>query len=100
MLMRFDGHMIRNGFKLMATSHYRQFNHICTPEMINFPDGYHTRVSNLALNDFRNMLIYYNLSEWMPDFMEEWEVESWFMETQGNWRAFQNSFRTYQRLHY
>lgn len=49
--------------------------------MINFPDGYSAKVDNLTLNDFRNMLIYYNVSEWMPDFMQEWEVESWYMET-------------------
>ena len=56
--------------------------------MINFPEGYHAKVDNLALNDFRNMLTYYNVTEWMPDFMKEWEVESYFMETQGNWWAF------------
>lgn len=36
LFMRFDGHFIRNGVKLMATTHLRQFNHIATPEMIDF----------------------------------------------------------------
>ena len=100
MLMKFDGHLMKNGFKLAATTHYRQYNHICTPDMINMPEGYHSQVSNLTLNDFRNMLNYYNFTEWMPDFMSEWEVESWYMETQGNWRAFHESFWGYQRIHY
>ena len=100
MLMKFDGHQMRNGFKLLATSHYRQYKHLCTPEMISFPEGYHAKVENLPLNDFRNMLLYYNITEWMPDYMREWEVESWHMETQGNWWAFHQSFHRYQRLHY
>jgi hypothetical protein len=41
MLMKFDGHLIRNGFKSMATTHLRQYKHLCTPGMISFPNGYH-----------------------------------------------------------
>jgi small subunit ribosomal protein S29 len=100
LLMKFDGHLIRNGYKLLATTQYRQFNHICTPEMINFPVGYHAKVENLALNDFRSMLVYKNITDWMPDHMKEWEVESWYMETQGNFDAFHKSFMRYQRLHF
>ena len=100
LFQKFDGHMIRNGFKLCATTHYRQFNHICTPDMINFPNGYHSRVGRLALNDFRNMIYYYNVTDWMTDFYKEWEIESYYMETQGNWQAFHQSFNTYQRIHY
>lgn len=81
MLMRFDGHMMRNGFKALATTHYRQYKHLCTPEMISFPQGYHAEVKNLTLNDFRNMVYYYNITEWMPDFFKEWQMESWYMET-------------------
>jgi hypothetical protein len=98
--MKFDGHFVRNGFKLMATTHYKQYKHLCSPEDISFPDGYHSRVQNLELNDFRNMCTYYNLTEWMPDHFKEWQVESWFMETQGNWWAFHESFNRYQRVHY
>ncbi len=100
MLMKFDGHMIRNGFKLLSTTHYRQHKHLCTPDMISFPDGYHAKVENMELNDFRNMCYYYNISEWMPDHFKEWQIESWFMETQGNWWAFHQSFNRYQRVHY
>lgn len=100
MLMKFDGHYMRNGFKLLATSHFRQFNHLCTPEMINFPHGYHCKVENLTLNDFRNFLLYCNISEWTANHFKEYEVESWYMETQGNFHAFHESFTKYQRLHY
>ena len=98
--MKFDGHMVRNGFKLTSTTHYRQFNHLCTPEMLHLPNGYHSKVGNLALNDFRNMLRYYHFSKWMGDYHKEPEVESYYMETQGNWWAFHQSFNRYQRLDY
>jgi len=44
----------------MATSHYRQFNHIATPEELDFcTQGYELEVENLTLNDFRHALRYY-----------------------------------------
>lgn len=59
MLIRFDGNFMRNGVKLAATSHYREFNHICEPvKDLDFYDGYALRVNNMALNDFRNFLDY------------------------------------------
>ena len=73
LFMKFDGHFIRNGVKLLATSHLRQFNHVCEPKDINFYDGYHHKVENLKLNDFRNAMHYYTLTEWMADSYEkEW----------------------------
>ena len=98
LLMPFDGHYMRNDFKLLATTQYRHFNHIMTPDMINFPNGYHCKVPNMALNDFRNMLKYYTLSGWMPESYEEWEVESLYMETQGNWWAFHETYLRDQRI--
>mmetsp|Transcript_9260 Transcript_9260/g.7055 ORF Transcript_9260/g.7055 Transcript_9260/m.7055 type:complete len:101 (-) Transcript_9260:14-316(-) len=100
MLMKFDGHLARNGFKLLATSNYRFFNHNCTPEMLSFPDGYSAKVGNLAFNDFRNMLVYYQTSKWMLDVIDEYQTESYFMESQGNFRAFQHSYRSYQNFYY
>lgn len=100
MLMRFDGHFIRNGFKLTSTTHYRQFNHLATPDMLGLPEGYHARVENMALNEFRTMTKYYHITGWMNEFYKEPEVESYYMETQGNWWAFHESFNRYQRIHY
>jgi small subunit ribosomal protein S29 len=89
LFMRFDGHFMRNGVKLFATSHQHQFNHIATPEMLHLFEGYCHRVDNLSLNDFRNAMHYYTLTGWMADsYDEEWRLENLFMETQGNWNAF------------
>ena len=41
LLMKFDGHFMRNGVKVTATSHLRFFNHTMKPSDIKFPDGYH-----------------------------------------------------------
>ena len=82
LFIKFDGHMMRNGFKLFATSHGHQFNHIATPDDIGMFRGYEKRVENLSLNDFRAAMHYYTLTGWMGDsFDEEWKLENLFMET-------------------
>lgn len=100
LFMRFDGHLMRNGVKIASTTHYRQFNHLCTPDMINLPDGYHASVDNLALNDFRRMVKWYYITGWMPEYHTEPDVESLFMECQGNWWAFHETMQRYKRLHF
>jgi len=91
LFIRFDGHFIRNGVKICATSHKHQFNHIATPEDLGLFQGYGHRVENLALNDFRNAMYYYTLTGWMAEsYHEEWKLENLFMETQGNWQAFKH----------
>lgn len=68
LLMKFDGNFIRNGVKINATSHYREFNHICDPvKDMDFYEGYHCKVSNLTLNDFRNAMDYLTLTNWHHD---------------------------------
>lgn len=98
--MKFDGHYIRNGVKLMATTHKRQFNHIGTPEMMDFQHGYTRRVENMALNDFRNALRYYYMTGWNTKYFREHMIENYFMTTQGNWSAFHQAHDNYLNFHY
>lgn len=101
LFMRFDGHFMRNGVKLVATSHKHQFNHIASWEDLGLFQGYHHKVDNLALNDFRNAMSYYTLTGWMADsFAEEWKLENMFMETQGNWNAFRQQYFKSLRVFY
>ena len=82
-LMSFDGHMIRNGFKAMATSHYRQFNHMATPAELGFcTQGYEMEVDNLTLNDFRHAMRYYGYTNLIPKQYDiEWRLENMYMES-------------------
>ena len=59
MFMKFDGHKMRNGVKVCATSEHRIHNFNFEPRYINFHPGYEVKVGPLALNDFRNMFTYY-----------------------------------------
>ena len=79
LLMKFDGHFIKNGVKFLATSHYTTHNHIMTPEMVDWFDGYSHQVPNLTLNEFRNMLLYKNLTDWGPEYYQEYEIERLYM---------------------
>jgi hypothetical protein len=67
LFMKFDGHFMLNGVKMLATSHHKQFNHICKPEDIQLYEDYQNRVDNLKLNDFRNAMHYSTLTEWTND---------------------------------
>ena len=101
LLMQFDGHYMRNGVKVFATSHKRQFNHIATPEQLQWFTGYEQRVENLTLNDFRSAMRYWTFTEWMGEtYDKEWELENRYMETQGNWYAFHAQMTRSIRAYY
>jgi small subunit ribosomal protein S29 len=91
MFMRLDSHKMNSIFKLFATSNYRLCHHICTPEKINFPEGYDIKISNMPLDDFRISLKYFTIAGYTKNFKEE-EIEKYYMESQGNIRDFHRSF--------
>lgn len=84
--MNFDGHFMKNGFKLFSTSHHRQFNHISAPEDLGYAPEYGVQVDNLALDDFRHMINYYNLTGYHTGklTLKQWDIETSYMESQGN----------------
>ena len=102
LLYHFDGHFIRNGFKAMATSHYRHFNHMTSPEELGFmTQGYDMEVENLTLNDFRHAMRYYGYTKLYPNTYDmEWRMENMYMECQGNLAAFHRSLEQYGQRPY
>lgn len=51
MFIKFDGHKIRNGFKLCASTSEKMFNSHFDPEKIGFQKGYWTDTRPLRLDD-------------------------------------------------
>jgi hypothetical protein len=88
MLLKFDGHMVRQGVKYCSTTHQHSFNHIMTPEMIDWFPGYSHRVPNMTLDEFRNFVTWKQLTQQTWFKYHEWQVEKLFMECQGNYRAY------------
>lgn len=70
-----------------------------TPDMIDWFDGYSHEIPALTLNEFRNMLTYKNLTDWMPGYYREWEIERLYMECQGNYGAFHSTYFKYNNAH-
>lgn len=87
LFMKFDGHFIRNGFKICSSTHERYFGHLFTPDLIDSPTGFDVEMQPLQLNDFRSALHYFKMTNRIAVAMPEWKVESWHMETQGNWKC-------------
>jgi hypothetical protein len=57
--VNFDGHKIKNGFKLVASSNKRLYKHVFNGKKILLPKGYEMEMTGLPLDDFRIMCEYY-----------------------------------------
>ena len=53
----------------------------------------------MTLNEFRNVLFYKNIAEWGPAFYKEWEIERLYMECQGNYSAYHQTYYKYMNAY-
>lgn len=95
LLLKFDGHFLRQGVKYMTTTHRKTFNHMMTPEMVHWFAGYEHQIPNLTLDEFRSFISFKVVTNWTPWSYQEWEIEKFFMECQGNYGAFHRQFYGY-----
>jgi hypothetical protein len=86
LLMKFDGHLMKQGVKVCATTMTHYFNHKFDPKTINFPTKYDMNVENLKLNDLRNAIYFYMIHRLSNRIIQEEEMEYINTLTQGNWR--------------
>ena len=54
---------------------------------------------NLTLDEFRNFVFYKTITSWFQEVHEEWEIEMSYMENQGNYSAWHESFYKYYKSH-
>ena len=84
--LNFDGHKLKNGFVLCASSVRNFHKHIFNPQSIDFPLGYSHEMKGLLLDDYRNMCHYYLQSEfWLSDNIAKNSSDFLWIHTQGNW---------------
>lgn len=77
--MNFDGHFMKNGVKVCATSIGNWFKHKVTPDMINFPPkGFDVKVPGMALDDFRNGVHYHMINGYHYGGMNEDKIQAMF----------------------
>ena len=98
MFMRFNGHMIKQGVKVVASTCHRFGKHEFKPEMINYPQNYAIDVENLKLDDLRNALGYYMLFGFSDNVYTEQEIQDLFMVSQGNWKQMQDDMNSIRLL--
>lgn len=92
LMYQFDGHFLRQGVKYVTTTHRKTFNHYMTPEMVHWFDGYAHRIPNTTLDEFRNCIYFKILTDWTPNMYYEWEIEKYYMASQGNYSAFHDQY--------
>jgi hypothetical protein len=95
LLMKFDGHKIRNGVKICSSTQEGFFNHLTTPDMLDSPKCYNVEMQPLHLNEFRNACRFFQLTQRLIEDINEQRIEEMYMESQGSWRGlYESSFRT------
>ncbi len=56
LLVDFDGHKIRNGYKICASSQNHLYKHIFNPDKIHFGKNYDVELKGLELEEFTNLV--------------------------------------------
>jgi small subunit ribosomal protein S29 len=92
LFMKFDGHMIRNGFKLCTSTQESYAGHLFTPDFIDSPEGFNAEMQPLHLNEFRYAVNYFRLTSRVNLDTPEERIEAMHMESQGNWKAFWEAY--------
>jgi len=85
--IKFDGHMIKNGFKICTSTQEAYHGSIFTPNLIDSPKGFDAEVQGLHLNEFRNAVRYFYMIGRALQEVSETRIESIHMESQGNWKG-------------
>jgi small subunit ribosomal protein S29 len=93
--MNMDGHKIKNGCKIMASSIYPFFQHKFEPKHIHLPNNHGIKLNvspeevlifkGIPLDHFRSFCEYaLQTKMWMADSHAARTMEQFWMETQGN----------------
>jgi len=98
MFMRFNGQMIKQGVKVVASTCHRFGKHEFKPEMINYPKNYSIEIENLKLDDLRSALGYYMLYGFSDNLYTEQEIQDMYMVTQGNWKQMHHDMNSTRLL--
>lgn len=86
LFMKFDGHMIKNGFKIGGSSNFSIIRHYFEPSKINFPEEFCQKLNGMQMKDSENFLAYCADHSLDGEKNRNWEYyKSIWTETQGNY---------------
>lgn len=85
LFMRFDGHMMRRGFKVAGTSNFSITRHYFEPRKIHFPEEFCQEMGPMRLQDVPNFLAHFYENNLDTERVrEDGYYRTMWMETQGN----------------
>ncbi|CAK74508.1 unnamed protein product (macronuclear) [Paramecium tetraurelia] len=86
LFMHFDGHKIKNGTKITASSIFKLFQHDFQPKHVLLPQKYGIKLNGAPLDMFRSFCEYgIQTGMWKCDEFSQNTLEQFWMETQGNY---------------
>lgn len=93
--MRWDGHRIKNGVKIYASSEFETPHNHFGAEDVHIPYYYELPVNMMGLQEYRYMTQYYMQNGWTHDNLTAIDVERTYMSSQGNWYAAHQLLKNY-----
>ena len=99
--MKFDGHKIKNGVKLVAPSLRKLYKHSFTPSQINMGKGYTVKLNGLPFDDFKSFTEHLKcVSLWHEGKGKNLSTtEQKFLESQGNYHELLHGILNPNRLY-
>lgn len=93
--MRWDGHRIKNGVKIYASSEFNTPQNYFKVEDVHIPYYYELPVEMMGIHEYQYMTQYYMQNEWTHDNISVLDVERIYMSSQGNWYAAHQLLKNY-----
>ena len=98
--MRLDGHRLKNGTKIVASTEYRNPKKTFDFKKVDILPHYLMKVEPMTLNDFRMMCVFYKSNGFLSEMFSEQDIQIAFMHSQGNWRRAHEILRNYIPIHF
>jgi hypothetical protein len=100
LFMRYDGHLIKNGVKVMASTEHKAKRKQFDPTKINLSERCAFEMKPLEVDDFRNLMYYYTQTGWFNSPISSLEVLNVYMMSQGNFFGAQQYLKGYLVKYY
>ena len=86
LFMKFDGHLMKNGFKVAGTSNYTIEKHYFEPKKINFPEPFCHRLEGIQLPYMENFMSHFFETKFDVESERNWDTyKTLWSEAQGNY---------------
>jgi small subunit ribosomal protein S29 len=100
LFMKYDGHRIKNGVKVMSTSETNSKGQKFDATQINLAPRCEYKMKPLEVDDFRSLVYYYHQTDWIEEPVSSYEQLNAYMVSQGNFFSGMQYLKNYMLSYY